>query len=165
MNNSSFIIYIGWLGLSDQKVAEVFFKHTYYTIIINLKRIKMNIFEAIRKDHDIQRDLLEKLIKTSGDTKQRDEIFQSLKKELQVHADAEERHYYKPQIDELIEKLEETDYDSSAWLKTAKDLKHKVEHHLEDEEQKFFQLSGKVLNESQKTSLATDYNSYMSSHR
>ncbi len=184
MNNSSFIIYIGWLGLSDQKVAEVFFKHTYYTIIINLKRIKMNIFEAIRKDHDIQRDLLEKLIKTSGDTKQRDEIFQSLKKELQVHADAEERHYYKPlidsdmmqdkarhgiaehhEIDELIEKLEETDYDSSAWLKTAKDLKHKVEHHLEDEEQKFFQLSGKVLNESQKTSLATDYNSYMSSHR
>ncbi|WP_040279771.1 hemerythrin domain-containing protein [Psychroserpens damuponensis] len=144
----------------------------------------MNIFEAIREDHDIQRNLLDKLVKTSGDTKKRDELFKSLKTELQVHADAEERHYYKPlidsdvmqdkarhgiaehhEIDELIEKLEETDYDSSAWLKTAKDLKHKVEHHLEDEEHKFFQQSGKVLSDSQKISLATAYNTYMNSHR
>ena len=144
----------------------------------------MNIFEAIRKDHDIQRELLDQLVETSGDTKKRDEIFKSLRLELKVHADAEERHYYKPlissdmmqdkarhgiaehhEIDELVAKLEETDYDSSAWLKIAKDLKHKVEHHLEDEEQKFFQLSGKVLSDKQKTDLADDYNNYMSSHR
>ncbi|MEM5564364.1 hemerythrin domain-containing protein [Psychroserpens sp. AS72] len=144
----------------------------------------MNIFEAIRKDHDIQRELLDKLVETSGDTKKRDEIFKSLKLELEIHANAEERHYYKPlidsdmmqdkarhgiaehhEIDELVEKLEETDYDSSAWLKIAKDLKHKVEHHLEDEEHKFFQLSGKVLSEKQKLELAENYNSYMSSHR
>ncbi|MFD2916030.1 hemerythrin domain-containing protein [Psychroserpens luteus] len=144
----------------------------------------MNIFEAIRKDHDIQRELLDKLVKTSGDTKERDEIFKSLKLELGIHADAEERHYYKPlidsdmmqdkarhgiaehhEIDELVEKLEETDYDSPAWLKIAKDLKHKVEHHLEDEEHKFFQLSGKVLTDKQKLDLAKSYNSYMSSHR
>nr|WP_321223173.1 hemerythrin domain-containing protein [uncultured Psychroserpens sp.] len=144
----------------------------------------MNIFEAIREDHDIQRDLLDQLVKTSGDTKQRDELFEKLKQELKIHADAEERHYYKPlidsdlmqdkarhgiaehhEIDELVEKLEETDYDSSAWLKIAKDLKHKVEHHLEDEEHKFFQLSGKVLTDNQKIELAKSYNSYMSSHR
>ena len=144
----------------------------------------MNIFEAIRADHDIQRELLDKLIETSGDTNNRDVIFKSLKKELKVHADAEERHYYKPlissdlmqdkarhgiaehhEIDELIETLEKTDYDSSAWLKIAKDLKHKVEHHLEDEEQKFFQLSGKVLSDNQKVSLAEDYNTYMKSNR
>ena len=144
----------------------------------------MTIFEAIIKDHDIQRELLDQLIKTSGDTEERDRIFISLRKELKVHADAEERHYYKPlidsdlmqekarhgiaehhEIDELIEQLEETDYDSSAWLKIAKDLKHKVEHHLEDEEQKFFQLSGKVLTENQKKNLADDYKDYMSSNR
>ncbi|MBR9914405.1 MAG: hemerythrin domain-containing protein [Algicola sp.] len=144
----------------------------------------MTIFEAIRKDHDIQRELLDQLIKTSGDTEERDRIFISLRKELKVHADAEERHYYKPlidsdlmqekarhgiaehhEIDELIEQLEKTDYDSSAWLKIAKDLKHKVEHHLEDEEHKFFQLSGKVLTENQKKNLADDYKDYMSSNR
>ncbi|WP_334055762.1 hemerythrin domain-containing protein [Polaribacter sp. P097] len=140
----------------------------------------MNIFEQIRKDHDTQRDLLDKLVDTSGDSKKRDEIYKALKKELEIHADAEERHFYKPlisndmmqekarhgiaehhEIDELIEKLDETEYDSSAWLKFAKQLKEKVEHHLEDEEHVFFQLAGKVFTEKEKTSLAKDYTNYM----
>lgn len=144
----------------------------------------MNIFEAIRKDHNIQRELLDKLVETHGDTAKRDETFKTLKKELQVHANAEERHYYKPlidsemmqekarhgiaehhEIDELVEQLEETDYDSSGWLKIAKNLKEKVEHHLEDEEHKFFQLSGKVLSEEQKENLAKTYMDYMKSNR
>ncbi|GAB7257824.1 hemerythrin domain-containing protein [Polaribacter sp. OB-PA-B3] len=140
----------------------------------------MNIYEEIRIDHDKQRELLDKLVDTSGDSKLRDQLFKELKEELEVHANAEERHFYKPlisndmmqekarhgiaehhEIDELIEKLEETDYDSSAWLKTAKDLKEKVEHHLEDEEHQFFQLSGKVFSEKEKTSLANSYRKYM----
>lgn len=144
----------------------------------------MNIFEAIREDHEIQRDLLDKLINTSGDTNRRDDIFIAIKKELKIHADAEERHYYKPlidsdlmqdkarhgiaehhEIDELIEQLEDTKYDSSAWLKIAKKLKDKVEHHLEDEEHKFFQLSGKVLTQNQKEELADSYLKYMKTHR
>lgn len=143
-------------------------------------RNSMNIFEQIRKDHDTQRDLLDKLVKTSGDTEKRDEIYTWLKKELEIHADAEERHFYKPlisndmmqekarhgiaehhEIDELIEQLDETDYDSSAWLKIAKQLKEKVEHHLEDEEHKFFQLAGKVFTEKEKTTLAKEYTNYM----
>lgn len=144
----------------------------------------MNIFEAIRKDHDIQRDLLDKLVKTSGDTKTRYSFFQKLKDELKTHADGEERHFYKPlisndmmqdharhgiaehhEIDELIEKLEDTEQDSSAWLKIAKNLKEKVEHHLEDEEHSFFQLAGKVFTEKQKTELAEKYSAYMQEHR
>ena len=112
----------------------------------------MTIFEAIRKDHDTQRDLLAKLVQTSGDTKARNTIYEAVKKQLQVHADAEERHFYMPlihtdmmqdharhgiaehhEIDELISKLDQTDYDTPSWLKIAKDLKEKVEHHLEDE--------------------------------
>ena len=132
----------------------------------------MNIYEEIRKDHDKQRDLLDKLVETSGDTKTRNTLFNQLKIELEVHANAEERHFYKPlisndmmqekarhgiaehhEIDELIEQLEETEYDSSAWLKIAKQLKEKVEHHLEDEENTFFQLSGKVFSEKEKENL------------
>ena len=144
----------------------------------------MNIFEAIRRDHDIQRDLLDKLVDTSGDSKTRSNLFKELKKELTIHANAEERHYYKPlipsdmmqdharhgiaehhEIDELIEQLEDTAMDSSGWLKIAKNLKEKVEHHLEDEEHTFFQLSGKVLTEKQKNDLANKYNAYMREHR
>lgn len=144
----------------------------------------MNIFEAIRKDHDVQRHLLEVIIDTTGDTVRRREAFKKLKHELLIHEDGEERHFYKPlinddmmqeharhgiaehhEIDELVEKLEKTDMDSSAWLKYAKDLKHKVEHHLEDEEHTFFQLAGKVLSEVQKTELAKKYNTYISDVR
>ncbi|MEZ5024909.1 MAG: hemerythrin domain-containing protein [Chitinophagales bacterium] len=142
----------------------------------------MTIFENIRKDHDIQRDLADKLVKTSGDEKDRRDLFSKLKKELQVHADAEERYFYVPlieqdmtqeharhgvaehhEIDELIEKLEATEMSSPAWLGYAKDLKHKVYHHLEDEEHTFFQLAGKVMKESEKTSLGKDYRKHMNS--
>lgn len=144
----------------------------------------MNIFEAIRKDHDIQRELLDQLVETSGDTKTRQNLFKKLKHELEIHANSEERHFYKPlipvdmmqeharhgiaehhEIDELIEQLEETEMDTSGWLKIAKNLKEKVEHHLEDEEHTFFQLAGKALTEKQKEDLATKYNKYMQEHR
>lgn len=144
----------------------------------------MNIYEAIRKDHDIQRNLLDKLVDTSGDTKMRSDLFKELRKELTLHANAEERHFYKPliptdmmqeharhgiaehhEIDELIEQLEKIEMDSPGWLKIAKNLKDKVEHHLEDEERTFFQLSGKVFNGKEKEELATKYNSYMETHR
>jgi len=144
----------------------------------------MNIFEAIRKDHEVQRDLLDKLIETSGDTKVRHSLFLKLKDELTVHENAEEKYFYIPlidakmtrerarhsiaehhEIDEILEKLEDTEMDSSAWLAHAKTLKEKVEHHLDEEEQEIFQMAGKVLNESEKTSLASDYNSFMEKNR
>lgn len=144
----------------------------------------MNIFEALRKDHDVQRELLEKLIATSGDTKERNEIFKKLRTELETHADAEERYFYKPlidsdltqdkarhsiaehhEIDDLIEELEETDYSSSAWLKVAKNLQEKVEHHLSEEEQEVFQMAGKVLSENNKKKLAKEYEKHMAKNK
>lgn len=144
----------------------------------------MNIFEALREDHDVQRDLLDRLIRTTGDSDVRDMLFKKLKKELSIHADGEERHFYVPlidsdktqekarhsiaehhEIDELIERLEETDYDSSSWLKIAKKLQEKVEHHLEEEEHEVFQMAGKVLSENQKKELADSYQKYISEER
>ena len=56
----------------------------------------MNIFEALREDHQTQRSLADILIKTSGDSDGRAEIFAKLKAELSAHAAAEERHFYVP---------------------------------------------------------------------
>ncbi len=143
-----------------------------------------NIFEAIRADHDIQRELLDKALKTSGKSSERKEIWDQLKVELKGHETAEERNFYKQlidndmmvehtrhgiaehhEIDELIEKVDEADMDSSAWLAHMKALDHQVRHHLEDEEKAFFQLAGKVFNEKQKTDLAKAYNAEMESQR
>ncbi len=143
-----------------------------------------NIFEALREDHDIQRDLCGRLIKTEGKTEARKQLFKALKTELHIHADAEERYFYVPlinddmtqeyarhgiaehhEMDELIEKLEETEMDSPGWLVYAKQLCEKVEHHLEDEEHTIFQLAGKVFTENQKTSLSKDYQKAMKENR
>ncbi|WP_114491067.1 hemerythrin domain-containing protein [Candidatus Ulvibacter alkanivorans] len=139
-----------------------------------------NIFEAIREDHDIQRDLCKRLLNTEGKSEDRKQLFEALKTELHLHEDAEERHFYSPlihndmmqeharhgiaehhEIDELIEKVEEADMDSPAFLTYAKQLCEKVEHHLEDEERTFFQLAGKVFTEAQKTSLSKEYQAAM----
>ncbi|WP_435895766.1 hemerythrin domain-containing protein [Oceaniferula spumae] len=144
----------------------------------------MKIYEAIRADHDVQRDLGKKLLETSGDTPEREVLFKAFKDELEFHANAEERHFYKPlisddmmqeharhgiaehhEIDELIEELEKTEMSSAGWLVTAKKLVDKVEHHLEDEEHTFFQFSGKVFSETQKDQLGVEYLKIMESQR
>ncbi|KPV93045.1 hypothetical protein AN395_00171 [Pseudoalteromonas sp. P1-30] len=122
----------------------------------------MNIFEALRHDHDKQRELVDALIQTHGDTQKRHKLMDELKTELEDHAKFEERYFYNPlMFDELIEQLEDTEMSSSAWLVAAKKLHHLVHHHLSEEEHEVFQLAGKALTEGQKESLAKQYNDAM----
>ena len=51
--------------------------------------------------------------------------------------------------------------DSPGWLRHLKSLQEKVEHHLADEEQEFFQVAGRLLNDSQKNKLADAYQEEM----
>ncbi|TMO73482.1 hemerythrin [Pseudoalteromonas sp. S3785] len=140
----------------------------------------MNIFEALRYDHDKQRKLVDALIETHGDTDERHTLMSELKTELEDHAKFEERFFYNPlmcddltqekarhsvaehhEIDELVEQLEDTKMSSSVWLKTAKKLNELVHHHLSEEEREVFQLAGKALTENQKETLAKRYNKAM----
>ncbi len=104
------------------------------------------------------------------------EIFKTLRTELAAHAAAEERFLYAPilvddmglkssrhalaehhEIDECVEALEDAREKPEAWPELVKKLSHEVHHHLREEERKFFQLSGKILTDKQKVSLATKY--------
>ncbi|MFW1755209.1 hemerythrin domain-containing protein [Acinetobacter wanghuae] len=135
------------------------------------------IFEALRESHDIQRELAEKLVQTSGDTPERRELFDLLKNELFAHAVAEDRYFYIPlmmtdsglnisrhalaehhEMDELLEQLTETEFSNPGWLAIAKKLSETVHHHLEEEEHGFFQQAGKILEDKQKETLAKKYN-------
>ncbi|WP_185268812.1 hemerythrin domain-containing protein [Halopseudomonas xiamenensis] len=137
----------------------------------------MTIFEALRVSHDRQRQYVEAVLLTSGDTPERVDAYQQLKEELHAHETAEERYFYIPlmahengvdlsrhaiaehhEMDELMEKLDDTDMSSPAWLATARALGDKVLHHLREEEQKFFQMAGKLLTDRQKSELADQYN-------
>lgn len=144
----------------------------------------MTIFEALRQEHEIQRHLIDKLIKTEGKTEDRKKLFENLKHELKIHEDAEERHFYIPlmkkdmtqekarhsvaehhEMDELVEQMEDIEMDASNWLKVAKDLEHQLIHHLEEEEHEVFQMAGKVLTDKQKTDLADSYNKEIRNNR
>ena len=136
----------------------------------------MTIFEALRQSHEVQRDLADKLLQTSGDSAERRDIFEQFKTELLAHETAEERHFYVPlmqddlgvdlsrhaiaehhEMDEMVEELESMEFSSPAWLRLAKKLCETVEHHLEEEEHKFFQMAGKLLDDGQKEQLAKAY--------
>ncbi len=140
-----------------------------------------NIFEALREDHDKQRTLAELLIKTHGESQGREELFARFKNELESHAGAEERYFYRilmkydltqdkarhsvsehKAINDLIEQLERIDMSSSAWLASAGKLTELVLHHLGEEEHEVFQLAGKVLNASDQATLAKHYRQDMS---
>ncbi len=144
----------------------------------------MSIYTAIKKDHEIQRELCSKLLETSGDTKERQELWQELKKELQVHEVAEERHFYAPlietdkmqedarhgmaehhEIDDLIRALSDTEMSSPSWLMTFKKLAHQVDHHLKDEEKEFFDKAKKVYSSAEADKLAKEYKNTRDEYR
>ena len=143
----------------------------------------MNIFEELRADHETQRDLIARLVETTGDSDERAKVFDRLSAELEAHAAAEERHFYTAlmdhdltqdkarhsvsehkELDDLVESLEAYDRTAPAWLETARQLEHRLTHHLDEEEHEVFQLAGKALTDAEKASLATDYRAMMREH-
>lgn len=144
----------------------------------------MKIYEAITNDHDIQRNLCDKIAKTSGASEERKKLWIDLKKELEVHAVAEERFFYSPlidtdkmqedarhgmaehhEMDELIEELDDTDMSSPHWSATIDKLIEKVKHHLKDEEEDFFKKAKGIYTEEEANSLSKSYEETMKAYR
>ncbi|GAA4863118.1 hemerythrin domain-containing protein [Luteimonas vadosa] len=143
------------------------------------------LYDALRESHELQRSLLRKLLRSKPGTRERIDLFTATRIELEAHEAAEERYLYAPmlmddmglssarhalhehhEIDELVEDLQGLDPAGDAWIKTARKLSEEVHHHLREEEKKFFQVSGKVLSETQKNQLATKYRKdYQRMHR
>lgn len=135
-----------------------------------------NIYDALRESHEIQRALFRKLLRSKAGSQERVELFTQTRHELAAHEAAEERYLYVPmmmhdmgleasrhalhehhQVDELVEQLQELDPAGEAWIEQGKALSREVHHHLREEEKKFFQVSGKLLTDAQKATLAGQY--------
>lgn len=134
------------------------------------------IYDALRESHETQRALFRKVLRSRPGTRDRIALFTELRVELSAHEAAEERFLYVPilmddmglsssrhalhehhQIDELIEDVQGLDPASEEWMEKVKELSKRVHHHLREEEHKFFQVSGKILSDTQKTRLAKQY--------
>lgn len=131
------------------------------------------IFEDLKADHDKHRTLLEQLGKTSGDSEERRDLFEALRKELQAHAAAEEESLYATmlgepdlrdearhsvsehkEIDDFLGELVETDMSSSAWLTKFKEMRHRYLHHIDEEEEEMFPSAAETLSSTQEKKLA-----------
>ena len=140
----------------------------------------MTIFEELRIEHELQRNLISQLLDTSGDSGLRQKLFGQLKVSLAAHAASEERYFYKTlieydltqekarhsmsehkELDDYVEELESIDMSSPGWLTTFKKMAGRLEHHLSEEEHEIFPVAGKVLSGAEKKSLATSYRSHI----
>ena len=134
------------------------------------------IYDALRESHDRQRSLCRKLLRSPPRSEKRIAVFTDLRTELAAHAAAEERFLYAPilmkdagldssrhalhehhELDEIVADMQVVGKNGAAWMARARKISEKVHHHLREEETKFFQVSGKLLSETQKQRLARQY--------
>lgn len=137
--------------------------------------LNQDIFAALIANHEVQRDMCDRLEKESNLDK-RKALFAELKLELHAHAAAEERHLYVPvmqhdegldlsrhaitehhEMDEMIETLEDGRVGEEKWNDTCAQLIDKVRHHLKEEENEFFDQAKKILDDDLQQRLGALY--------
>lgn len=134
------------------------------------------LYALLRESHERQRSYCRTLSSAQAGPDTLASAFAGLADELHAHAAAEERFLYAPMLmldgglrvgrhamaehheaESLVEELRSLDPGSDDYRERARELASKVRHHLTEEEHGFFQLSGKLLTDRQKTELATAY--------
>lgn len=132
------------------------------------------IFKRLKKDHDVHRELLDNIEKSSGE--QRKQLFENFRTEVTAHAAAEEETLYatmleKPdlrhdgqhsvaehhELDELMADLAKLDVDSDAWSEKFKKLRHDYEHHIDEEEDEMFVVAAKGLSDAKENELKAKF--------
>ena len=131
------------------------------------------IFEDLKRDHDRQRKLLDRIGETSGDSEERRTLFEALRLELQAHAAAEEESLYATmlanpdlrddarhsvsehkEVDDMLGELVEMEMSSTGWLTRFKTMRHRYLHHIDEEEEEMFPAASKDLDDATKARLA-----------
>ncbi|WP_226624159.1 hemerythrin domain-containing protein [Alloyangia pacifica] len=125
-----------------------------------------SIYDAITKDHETHRALLDRIDQTEGDSPERREAWDAFYRDIKSHSAAEEEEFYAElmkhtwgqdaarhsvhehaEMDEILEELNEMDMSSPGWLTRFRTLKHDYEHHMEEEEEEVFTRARKVVGE------------------
>ncbi|MDA0221502.1 MAG: hemerythrin domain-containing protein [Proteobacteria bacterium] len=124
------------------------------------------IYEVLKKDHDSHREVLKRLDATSGDSPEREELYATMKQEVEAHTAAEEETFYatlmaRPEGQEkarhsvsehkeavdLLGELDDTAFSSPGWLPRFRKLKEELEHHMDEEENEIFKRARKLIAE------------------
>ena len=127
-----------------------------------------DIYSAIKADHDKHRQLLEAIIKTTGDSEKRKAAWDAFYYDVKSHSAAEEETFYSKlisktwgqdaarhsvqehaEMNDLMEELRKMDMSHGSWLEKFKTLKHDYEHHMDEEENEVFTRAKEVIPDSE----------------
>ena len=129
----------------------------------------MNIYDALRNDHDEVKEMLTQLVSLDDDdVDTRNELVDDIRDALIPHSRAEEAVFYNAlrenQSDNgkvwhgfaehagaeaLLRTLQATDAVNFGWRATAEKLKESLEHHIEEEETELFAQARAVLSDQE----------------
>lgn len=129
----------------------------------------MLIYDALRKDHDTVRQLLNELVMLSeNDEQRRHGLIDQIRDEIVPHARAEESVFYNSlraidaakdvvmhgyqehmEAETLLRTLQVKDKIDADWKATAQKLKKAIEHHIQEEEGKIFNVAQQLFTEDE----------------
>jgi hemerythrin superfamily protein len=127
--------------------------------------MKMNVLDLLHQDHEKVSDLLE-MATSSNDAAKRETLFQQIRREVELHARAEEGIFY-PAVERigaraadaiataiaqhgeainLIGDIRKIDASSPAFQTKLRELAHLIRTHVQHEESRIFDLARTDLN-------------------
>lgn len=134
----------------------------------------MLIYEALKKDHDKVRQLLNELISLDeNDNNRHTALIEEIRDELVPHARAEESVFYNSlraidsakdivmhgfeehmEAETLLRTLQAKDKIDADWKATAQKLKKALEHHIQEEEGKIFNVAQQLFTQDEARMMA-----------
>lgn len=134
----------------------------------------MLIYEALKKDHDTVKTLLNELVSLSESDKERSsQLIEKIKDELVPHARAEESVFYNSlraidsakdiimhsfeehmEAETLLRSLQAMDKVDADFKSTAKKLQKAVEHHIKEEEGRIFNVAQQLFTQDEARMMA-----------
>lgn len=128
----------------------------------------MDAFELLSKDHREVDQLFEKIEKTDNrGTNHREELFQKLQQELELHTQVEEKLLYPEmqqhaatkalagealqehgEVKQMLQEIGRLSADDDQWSEMVNELKMAVQHHVREEEGQMFPAARQELDQS-----------------
>ncbi len=138
----------------------------------------MNVLKLIKKDHSEVQSLFNKFEKTAKSShEKREEIFEQIRRELQIHSRVEEEIFYPffkalngnsgrnlvsealkehKEIDELLTQISRLQPSDKNFDEKVETLFENVEHHIQEEEREIFQFAEEKCSEEQLENLGRE---------
>ncbi len=144
----------------------------------------MNLYILLHQDHEKARTLFEQLASVpEEDQDRRERLFSTLYRELEFHAEAEERYFY-PRlraneetresafaaiedhkgVKRLLGSLAAMDASTPEWTAKCRELRQECEAHIADEEGRLFPLARKVIGDEEAAGIAAVIESFKEEH-